>query len=245
MKLEMTPQPARAKFLLALLACTVGAPPSVADVEDPQALAMRFGAASKQNAEALRGYSWTMRSAVTVKGEAKPAKLYHVRFDVDGKMQKTQLNAPAGQPQAQSSSRRRGRRRGGIRGRIQEKKIAETREWAGELAGLVARYTHPTPGTMLDFFARASFARLDDGSLRAEAEGFLEAGDRARFRMDPETGALYEHSFVARLEDDIVEGRVELRKLADGTTYAARTTIKLPGKQVEAVVENFDHEPSN
>jgi hypothetical protein len=62
---------------------------------------------------ALKAYSWQMRVAVTVKGDAKPPKLYAMRFDMDGKIEKTELTAEA-PPE--------GRERG-LKGRVKEKKL--------------------------------------------------------------------------------------------------------------------------
>ena len=64
-----------------------------------KAMAQQFGQSAKANAAALRMYSWTMRVEVTLKGDTKPAKLYAMRFDADGKIQKTLLNpAPPAEP---------------------------------------------------------------------------------------------------------------------------------------------------
>jgi hypothetical protein len=58
-------------------------------------------------------HSWQMRVAVTAKGDAKPPKLYAMRFDMDGKIEKTELTAEA-PPE--------GRERG-LKGRVKEKKL--------------------------------------------------------------------------------------------------------------------------
>ena len=64
---------------------------------DLAAKIQKFGEGAKANAAALKAYSWKQRVQVTLKGEAKPAKLYQMRYDVDGKLQKTALTAECAQ----------------------------------------------------------------------------------------------------------------------------------------------------
>ena len=64
-----------------------------------KAMAQQFGQSAKANAAALRMYTWQMRVEVTLKGDPKPAKLYAMRFDSNGVIQKTLLNpAPPAEP---------------------------------------------------------------------------------------------------------------------------------------------------
>src|SRR3954454_24754814 len=98
---------------------------AAAQSQDMKALAQQFGQSAKQNAMALRMYAWQMRVEITLKGEPKPAKLFAMRFDPDGVVQKTALNpAPPAQPTR------------GLKGRVKAKKVAEFKEWAGDLVEL-------------------------------------------------------------------------------------------------------------
>ena len=60
---------------------------------DPAAMASAYAQEAQQNAALMRQYSWKMRVEVTVKDETKPPKMYQMRFDADGKPQKTLLSA--------------------------------------------------------------------------------------------------------------------------------------------------------
>ena len=62
-----------------------------------------FAASQKANAQALRQYSWKSRTELKLKGESKNVKLEQVRYDLDGKLQKTPLG---GSPQAAPAPRR-------------------------------------------------------------------------------------------------------------------------------------------
>ena len=85
---------------------------AAAQSQDMKTMAQQFGQSAKQNAMALRMYTWQMRVETTLKGDPKPAKLFAMRFDPDGVVQKTELNpAPPAQPTR------------GLKGRIKEKKV--------------------------------------------------------------------------------------------------------------------------
>ena len=87
-----------------------------AQSSDMKAMAQQFGQSAKANATALRMYSWQMRVEVTLKGDTKPAKLYAMRFDADGVIQKTLLN-PA--PPAAADPRAEGQDQGKEDRRVQ------------------------------------------------------------------------------------------------------------------------------
>ena len=116
---------------------------AAAQSQDMKAMAQQFGQSAKQNATALRMYAWQMRVEITLKGDPKPAKLFAMRFDPEGVVQKTALNpAPAAPPTR------------GLKGRIKEKKVAEFKEWAGDLVDLCKGYLVPSPALLQAFFAK-------------------------------------------------------------------------------------------
>ena len=106
---------------------------------DLAAKVAKFAEGAKANAAALRAYSWKQRVQVTLKGEAKPAKLYQMRYDADGKAQKTELTAeaPKTEPEKEDRGRDRGRRGGDlVKKQIVENKIEDAKEYAAALADL-------------------------------------------------------------------------------------------------------------
>ena len=46
--------------------------------------------------------------------------------------------------------------------------------------------------------------------------------------------------FVTNLEGDDVQVTVEYSQMPEGPTYAARSILKIPAKELEAKIENFD-----
>jgi hypothetical protein len=199
---------------------------------DLSAMARKFGESAKANGAALKNYSWKMRVEVSLKGEPRPAKLYAMRFDLNGKTQKTELTAPA-----EPAPRERG-----LKGRIKEKKIGEMKEWAGDLAELAKGYLTPSAAVLQAFFEKAQAVQAPGGKVQIVADGVIAPGDKLIYELDAATQALTRVMFHAALDGDPVDGQVEFARLESGLNYAARTTVNVPAKQVSARIENFDYQ---
>jgi len=197
---------------------------------DRAALAQKFGQAAKANATALKQYGWQMRVAVTLKGEPRPPKLYAMRFEPDGTIEKTELTA-----EAPSEKER------GLKGRIKEKKVAEAKEWAGELADLVKGYLAPSPAVLQTFFSNAMAADVPGGLVQIVATGVIAPGDKMVYEIAPDTQAVKRFMFTTLLDGDPVEGQVEFATIPSGPNYAAQTTVTVPAKHLSAAIENFQY----
>lgn len=204
---------------------------ALAQSTNPGAMADQYAASAKKNAELTRHYAWQMRIALTVKGDPKPASLYQMRFDADGKLQKTLLSAPPEEKKAR-----------GIRGRIKENKIEDFKEWADTLGDLVKDYMAPTPGTMMDFYAKAAYSQSPDGTVQVSASGFIQPKDKVTFWLDPATKSPRRFAFQTVLDEDAVSGQVDFGQVTDGPQYAARLVVNVPGKEVSATIENFNYQ---
>jgi hypothetical protein len=216
-----------ALICLAALSAVVAA----SQATDPAAMAQKFGASAKANAAALRPYTWQMRVAITLKGEPKPPKLYAMRYDVDGKLEKTELTAPA----APAPPER------GLKDRVKEKKIAEAKEWAGEVADLVKSYLTPSPAVLQTFFSKSTAVDAPGGVLQIYATDVIAPGDKMVYEITPDTQKLTRVMFNTALDGDPLDGQVEFATIPGGPNYAARTTVNVPKKQLTAIVENFQY----
>ncbi|MBP7866872.1 MAG: hypothetical protein KA419_13095 [Acidobacteria bacterium] len=219
----------RTNLVAAILGASIGL--VAAQSPDPAAMAGQYAANAKQNATVMRQYSWQMRVEVTLKGEPKPAQLYQMRFDADGKPQKTLLSAPQEEPKGR-----------GLRGRIKANKIEDFKEWAAKLAELVKNYMAPSPGTMLDFYAKAALSPSPDGTVQVSAGGFINPGDRAVYWLDKETKVPRRFVFETKLEGDAVKATAEFGQVQGGPQYVARLTIDVPAKKVSAKIENYNYQ---
>ena len=202
-----------------------------AQSSDMKAMAQQFGQSAKANATALKMYSWTMRVEVTLKGDTKPAKLYTMRFDPSGAIQKTPLNAA---PPAEPTR--------GLKGKVKEKKIAEFKEWAGDLVDLCKGYLVPSPDLLQAFFARVLTAQAPGGFVQLYAEGVIAPGDKLVYEIDPKTQSLNRVLFHATLDGDPIDGTVQFANVpGGGPSYAATTMVNAPAKTLTAKIDNFQY----
>ncbi|HXI28447.1 MAG TPA: hypothetical protein VNG89_08490 [Vicinamibacterales bacterium] len=215
---------------LALLCASLASVASAQSTE-MKAMAQEFGQSAKANAQALRMYTWNMTVTVTLKGDTKPAKLFAMRFGPDGKIEKTVLTPPA--PPDQTP---------GLRGRIKKKKIAEFKEWAGDLVELCKNYLTPSPALLQSFFAKVLTAPAPGGFVQLYADGVISPGDRLTYEIDPKTQALHRVLFHATLEDDPIDGTVQFANVpGGGPSYASMTIVNAPAKKLTARIENLHY----
>jgi hypothetical protein len=199
--------------------------------QDMKAMAKQFGEGVEANAQALRMYSWQMRVTVTLKGDEKPAKLFAMRFGADGTIEKTELTPP---PPPDDTP--------GLRGMIRRKKIAEFKEWAGELVDLCKGYLVPSPTLLQSFFAKVMTTPAPGGFVQLYAEGVISPGDKLTYEIDPKTQAINRVLFHATLEGDPIDGIVNFATVpGGGPSYASVTTVNAPKKDLTAKIENFQY----
>ena len=148
-----------------------------------------------------------------------------------GGIQKTLLN-----PAAPAAPTR------GLKGKIKEKKIAEFKEWAGDLVDLCKGYLVPSPALLQAFFARVLTAPAPGGFVQLYAEGVISPGDKLVYEIDPKTQALNRVLFHATLDGDPIDGTVQFANVpGGGPSYAATTTVNAPAKKLTAKIENFKY----
>ncbi|MEI6915037.1 MAG: hypothetical protein WCL39_07895 [Armatimonadota bacterium] len=196
---------------------------------DPIALAKRYSLAATANAEMMKSYGWSMRVEITLDGKTQPAQLYLMRYDSSGKLQKTGLT-PA--PQASKP---------GLRGSIQKKKMNEFKAWSDKLAELLKQYAAPTPGTMLDFYTKATYSAQGDGIVIVSGNNLLQQGDHADFWMDLYAGTPVQYSFSTNLQKDAVSATIQFDQIPGGPRYAATVNVEVPSKNMTAKIETFNY----
>jgi hypothetical protein len=170
-----------------------------------------------ENNEALRNYSWTTRVQVTEKGK-KAVSMYKMRYDIDGKLQATPMTSESPQPEAVEAGLRR-------------------------LAQMAVAYTQPGAHQFAKFLASAEVwagRGTTAGTTRIEGGNLQVAGDRVVITLGKERAERMQvNTFI---DGDPFSLVAEFRGLPqDGPTYAARTVVRVPGDQLDVVIENFDY----
>ncbi|MFI5210280.1 MAG: hypothetical protein ACHQ2E_07545 [Gemmatimonadales bacterium] len=212
-----------------LLIAVFAAGAAQAQAGNAGAMADKYAANARDNAMLMRHYTWQMRVSVTYKDKPEAPSLYQMNWAPDGTLQKTRLSAPPKEPSGR-----------GIRGRIKKGKIEDFEKWLGELADLVKKYMAPTPGTMMDFYSKATFTASPDGAVAVSAPAFMQPGDRATFYVNQKTNKPERYTFTTVLEGDPVTGTVNYGQVTGGPQYAEQITVAVPAKEVTAVINNFN-----
>ena len=201
-----------------------------------------FAESQNANAQALRQYSWKSRTEIKLKGESKSVKLEQVRYDENGKLQKTPIGAPpAAAPPPQGG-------RGGRGGRVKAKVIENKKEEFGELmqglGQLVASYGQLPPDKLQAFKATATTGR-DEGALQGTATiqglNVLEQGDSMTIWIDPASQMMRRVEIKTIYDNNPATVVADYQSAPNGPTYMARAVLTYPEKHVELTVDNSDY----
>jgi hypothetical protein len=207
------------------------------------ALALTQGAAEigqrmHENAEALKDYSWKMRTEMKLEGESRVVNLQQLRFDINGQLQKTQLGAPPQPPSAR-----------GIRGRKIKQKVEELQSLTEALSETALTYLHANPQQLSAFLSRANVWEGQQGSAggatRVEGNGLVKPGDTVNIYVDSTSRNVQRMDVQTDLEGKPVLIQADYRTLENGPTYVAKATVNYPEAQMEIIVENFDYMRQN
>ena len=201
-----------------------------------------FAEAQQTNRAALRQCSWKSRTELAVSGEVKQVRLEQVRFDIDGRLQKTVIGGSA----ASAEPARQGPPgpAGALRKRVVARKTEEFKGMLGDLAALAESYAHVPPDRMKAFAARAAIAKgqgVETGSVRIQGRDLLAMGDQMTAWIDPASAQMRRVEIAALYEGRPVTIVADYRSLDSGLTYQARSILRYPQKQVEVTVETFDY----
>ncbi|TDI34087.1 MAG: hypothetical protein E2P02_31285 [Acidobacteria bacterium] len=226
------------RSVVLVLGCSLALAPGVFGQHKEQ-----FAQAQKDNSAVLKQYTWKSRTELKTKGESKNVKLEQVRYDLDGKQQKTPIGTPPEQKAKQEGGRRRGR--GRMKEKIIEKKKAEFAELMKSLGQLAGSYAHMPPDKMQAFAQTASVAQGQGESgdqVLIQGSNALVAGDTMSIWIDPASYGIRRIEIRTSFEGKPVHFTGEFQALTDGPTYPARLRLEYPDKEVELTVENYDYQ---
>ena len=200
-----------------------------------------FAKAQKDNAAALREYTWKSRTEIKMKGESKSVKLEQVRYDLDGKLEKTPIGAAPEEP-PQPKQGRPGRRGERLKGKVVEKKKDEFAGLLQNLGQLVASYAHIPADKMEAFAKNAAVSSEPGGEVVIDGKNVLRAGDTMSVSVDPKNYMMRGVEIATSYEEKPVRFKGEFQPITSGPTYPARLVLEYPDKEVELTVENYDYQ---
>jgi len=203
-------------------------------------------AALKQNlAESqkrLRQYEWIETTAISLKGEEKSRKQQRVYYGADGTLTKLPIGEP--QPEAAQSG---GGRRGRLKEKVVENKKDEMKDYMDRAANLIQLYVPPSPERIQQAKDKGKMLLRPQppGKMRVEFPSFIQPSDLLAIDVDGKALLPSALSVATYLEkpEDAVTLEVRFGALADGTSYAAQTTLDAKAKNIRVVVANSGHRP--
>lgn len=197
----------------------------------------KFAQVSKQNAQALRDYTWKSRTQIRKEGHVKSTKLFLTRYAPDG----TQVQVLLEEDSASVP-------KFGIRGMVAKKKKEEAVKLVEALQKLAKSYGELAPAKMQEFMTKAT-ATLDTTApqplLRLQATDGLQPGDSMNVWIDANTRRQRRIEISSNYDAKPVRIVCEFRDLPNGPTYMARSVVDYPRDELTLTVENFEYQQNN
>jgi hypothetical protein len=197
-----------------------------------------------KNQAALKQYTWTETTKISLKGEVKKQEQKQCQYGPDGKVQKTPLQGGAQAPQEQEASG--GRRRGGrLKQEIVEKKVGEMKDYMQRVTALVHEYTPPDPQKIQAAHAAGNVTVTPAQPITTiTIKNYLKQGDSVTLGFDTTAKRIATYnvdSYLDNPKDDAVKLAVNFAQLPDGTNYAQQSVLDATGKQIQVKVTNSDY----
>lgn len=194
----------------------------------------KFAQAMKQNAQALRQYSWKSRSEVRKEGDVKSTKLFMTRYAADG----TQVQILLEEDSAKLP-------KFGLRGMIAQKKREEAGKLIQALQALAKSYGELPPAKMQELMTKATIKlelNAPQPMVRLEATDVLQSNDSMIIWLDANTRRQRRIEINSSYDTKPVRIVSEFKDLPAGPTYMARSVVDYPREELTLTVENFDHQ---
>jgi hypothetical protein len=225
-----------------LFVCLMGLSPAFA--QTPGGGADRVATlkqALAQNKAALKQYTWTETTDISLKGEQKKQERKQCVYAPDGSVTKTPLPdaAPEQPQQAQQSSRRRGG--GAVKKAVVSNKIDDMKDYMGKVKALVQDYVPPDPAR-IQAAQQAGNVSMEGTTITLKS--YVKPGDSMALTLDPKGTAIQTFnlkSYVEKPKDDDVTMTVTYGALPDGTSYPQRTVLDVTAKKIGVTITNSDY----
>ena len=189
----------------------------------------KIAANTAENAKLLHQYTWKQRTAVKYKSEEKFVRVKQVRFDPDGKRQDTVLSEKAEKPPS-----------GPVRRAIAEHKRAEIKDYVdNKLYAFIESYLPPKPEKLKPALATAQIGAVGN-AMGLTMKNYQQAGDTLTIAFDSVARKMLRLQLDSKLEGDPVSVTVEMGAVPNGPSYPAQTKIKIPAKDLEVDITEFD-----
>jgi hypothetical protein len=203
----------------------------------------KFAAVQKGNAQQLRKYSWKQRMELQLKGETKKVLLNQMRYDVEGKQQKTPLST--GEPEQAASG---GRRGGRLKAKVIENKKEEFKDMMEGLAALVTSYGHIPPDELKAALSQAKVTPGEgemQGAAGVHVASIVQSGDSLILWVDTKTLLFRRIEINSSYEQKPVMVTADYSAVSGGPNYMAKAVLQYPAKELLLRIDNFEYQPAH
>ena len=218
--------------------------PGQANAADRQQRIAALRETLAQNQAALKTYTWTEATEISLNGEVKKQEQKQCRYGADGKVQKTVMGG-GNQPQQKQQEQAGGRRGGGrIKQAIVENKVEDMKEYMEKAAALVHEYVPPDGQKIQAALAAGKVSTQPAGAqglTTITISDYVKAGDKLILGFDPTAKKLRSYqvqSYVEKPKDDAVSLAVTFASLPDGTNYPQQTALDVAAKKIKVKITN-------
>jgi hypothetical protein len=227
-------------MMVALVAIAAGS-----SLQDPaakeqlQAKVADIKASLAKNQEALKQYTWTETTEISLKGDVKSKTQNACSYGADGKVQKKLVSAPAEKKDAPR----------GLKGKIVENKVDDLKDYMESTAALIKLYVPPDPAKMQAALqaGKGALAQPSAGRAVLTFNDYSLPGDKFNLTFDT-TGkkivGVDVHSYLDK-PGDAVTLTVGFTSLPDGTNYLSNSLLDATAKQVKVKTTNSGYKKAS
>jgi hypothetical protein len=193
-----------------------------------------------QNQAALRRYTWTESTEISLKGEVKKREQNQCHYGPDGKVVKTPIQSG---DQAQQQQQAEGGRRGGrLKESIVEHKVGELKDYMEQVAALIHQYVPPDSQRIQGAVEAGNVSiQPSQGVSTITIKNYLKPGDSVALNFDPSAKKIRSYNvqtFLNDKKDDPITLNVTFASLPDGINYPQQTVLDAPSKKIQVKVTN-------
>jgi hypothetical protein len=195
------------------------------------------------NQAALKQYTWTETTQISLNGEVKKEEQKQCQYGPDGKVQKTPIGGASQAQEEQTSGA--GRRGGRLKKQIVEKKVGEIKDYMERVGALVREYVPPNPQKIQAAASAGNIETSPGQPVRTiTIKNYVKQGDSVMIGFDTAAKKIASYKVNSYLDDpkeDPVTLAATFAELPDGTNHVQQSVLDATAKKIQVRTTNSDY----
>lgn len=199
----------------------------------------KVAATIKENAQALKAFTYQQRLQLQLKGETKKVTLNQMDYDMYGNLQKTLLSEQPGADAPPSGGR--------LKQRVVKKKKGEFKEMMQEISALVKSYAEIPPDQLQAALKQGSFSPGQgdmQGAIQVQMHNVNQRGDSLTLWIDQQAMLFRRAVIATTYEGNPVTTTANYAMLPTGQVHMAQAILNYPKKEVVVQIDNLNYQQS-